>query len=246
MKRADRARRLGAMTAVGLSLGASALASPAAAAAKPPPLASLLANANAGATHAGSVRVSVNFVSKGQTGTVVVDSAVETGQEALVYGKQAVGIVLTNGVVYITGNSQGLTSYFGLPASSSTALSGRWISFASTDQGYLTFLGDVELSAVLKSVMPTGTLVREKTTSLSGKPVIAIAGRGPAGESRGVLFVQANGAGLPVEAVISNGSGKNASGEIVKFSRWGEKVDPAVPTGAISVAALRSQSPAAG
>ena len=182
----------------------------------------------------------------GKTGVLIVDSSANSGQETLTYGKQIVGMVLVNGVVYITGNSQGLTSYFGMPASSSTALSGRWISFSSTDNGYQTFLSDVALPSVLKSVTPTGTLTKEKSTSLGGVPVIAVAGSGPAGETRGVLFLRSKGRGLPVEAVISNGSGKSASGEIVTFSRWGERVDPAVPAGAISVATLRAQSAAAG
>ncbi len=237
--------RTGPVAVAGLCLGASVIPTPADAAPKGPTLASLLTAATTGATHAGSVRVSVKFVSNGQAGDLVVDSAADSGQEILKFGKQVVGIVLVDGVVYITGNRQGLTSYFGMPATSSAALSGRWISFASTDDGYQTFLSDVALPSVLKSVTPTGTLVKEKTTNVSGTPVIAVAGKGPAGESRGVLFLASKGAGLPVEAVISNGSGKKARGEIVKFSHWGEKVNPAVPGGAISVASLRAQSPAA-
>jgi hypothetical protein len=233
---------MGSIIGVGLCLCASALCDAAGASARTKSLASELAAAAADATQAGSVHVAVKFVSNGQTGDLVVDSAANSGQETLKYGNQVVGIVLVNGVVYITGNRQGLISYFGLPASSGTELSGRWIAFESTDDGYQTFLSDVALAAVLKSVTPTGTLVKEKTTSLLGKKVVAVAGKGPAGEARGVLFLQAKGDALPVEAVISNGSGKTAAGEIVTFSRWGEKVDPAVPTGAIPVSILRSGS----
>ena len=214
---------MGSVTAVGLCLGASAICSSVGASPKAPSLASVLATATADATHAGSVRVAVKFVSNGQSGDLVVDSAADSGQEILKFGKQVVGIVLVNGVVYITGNREGLISYFGLPASSAAALSGRWISFASTDQGYQTFLSEVALPAVLKSVTPTGTLVKEKSTKLSGEPVTAVAGKGPAGETRGVLFLQAKGPGLPVEAVISNGSGKKARGEIVEILALGRK-----------------------
>ncbi len=247
MKVPKRVFRTGSLTTVGLCLGASALCGPVGAAPKAlPSLASVLTTATADATHAGSVRATVSFVSNGQSGDLVVDSSPDAGQETLKYGNQSVDIVLVDGVVYISGNRQGLISYFGLPASSGSALSGHWISFGSTDQGYQTFLSDVELPAVLKSVTPTGVLAREKSTNLAGRPVIAIAGKGPAGETRGVLFVQSNGTGLPVEAVISNGSGKKASGEIVRFSRWGEKVDPVAPTGAVSVDALKAASPAEG
>jgi hypothetical protein len=237
---------MGSITVVGLCLCASTTANAAGASPKTTSLASELATATAEATHAGSVHVAVKFVSNGQTGNVVVDSTASSGQETLTYGKQIVGIVLVNGVVYITGNSQGLVSYFGLPASSGTALSGRWIAFDSSDNGYQTFLSDVALASVLKSVTPTGTLVKEKSSRLLGKKVIAVAGKGPAGEDRGVLFLQSKGNTLPVEAVISNGSGKNAAGEIVTFSRWGEKVDPAVPTGAIPISTLRSESTTGG
>lgn len=246
MKLLDRAIRIGPITVVGLCLVTCALNGPAGVAPKAPSLASVLTSATTNATRAGSVRVSVKFVSNGQSGELVVDTAADAGQEILKFGKQVVGIILVDGVVYIKGNQRGLISYFGLPASSGTALSGRWISFASADDGYQTFLADVVLPSVLKSVTPTGTLTRETSTSLSGRPVVAIVGKGPSGETRGVLFLGTKGTELPVEAVISNGSGKKARGEIVKFSRWGEKVDPAVPTGAVSVATLRSQSAAGG
>ena len=237
---------MGGVIVVSLCLCASAVGDAAGASAKTITLASELATATADATHEGSVHVAVKFVSDGQAGDLVVDSAAASGQETLKYGKQVVGIVFVNGVVYITGNSQGLISYFGLPASSGTALSGRWIAFDSGDNGYQTFLSDVALASVLKSVTPTGTLVKEKTTSLLGRKVIAVAGKGPAGEARGVLFLQSKANTLPVEAVISNGSGNKAAGEVVTFSRWGEKVNPAVPTGAIPVSTLRSDSTTAG
>jgi hypothetical protein len=242
MKSPARLLQVGSAAVAGLCLGAAAICIPAGAAQKAPTLASALAASTADANRAGSVRVSVKFVSGGQTGDLVVDSSAAAGQETLKFGNQLVGIVLVNGVVYITGNSHGLTAYFGLPASSATALSGRWISFASTDDGYQTFLSDVALPSVLKSVTPTGTLVKEKNTSLSGKPVVAIAGKGPAGETRGVLFLQSTGARLPVEAVISNGAGKKARGEIVNFTRWGEKINPAAPKAPISVATLKARS----
>ncbi len=246
MTGSHRAMRFGSLLAVTLCVGATAVSSPAAAAAKEASPNQVLVTAAAAAARAGSVRVAAQFVSQGEVGNVVVDSAANAGQEALEIGKQLVSIVLVDGAVYISGNSQGLISYFGLPSSAAKTLSGRWISFNSSDTGYQTLVADVTLSSVLKGATPTGTLVRGRSTVLSGTPVVSIAGKGPAGEAKMVLFLAQKGSGLPVEAAITNGTGKHTAGEIIKFSRWGERVAPDVPTGAIPVSTLRSESATAG
>ena len=140
-----RAMRFGSMLAVTLCVGATAVSSPASAAAKEASPNQVLVTAAAAAARAGSVRVAAQFVSQGEVGNVVVDSAANAGQEALEIGKQLVSIVLVDGAVYISGNSQGLISYFGLPSSAAKTLSGRWISFNSSDTGYQTLVADVTL-----------------------------------------------------------------------------------------------------
>jgi hypothetical protein len=57
------------------------------------------------------------------------------------------------------------------------------------------------------------------------------------------LFIAAEGKPLPVEAIASRGSGEEISGEIVNFSRWGEKVHVPTPTDPIPNSTL---TPSAG
>ena len=58
------------------------------------------------------------------------------------------------------------------------------------------------------------------------------------------LFVAAKTRSLPVEAVETTGTGKSAKGEIVTFSRWGERVTIATPTGAVPISTLEAASSA--
>jgi hypothetical protein len=49
-----------------------------------------------------------------------------------------------------------------------------------------------------------------------------------------------------VEAVESGGSGKSATGEIVTFTHWGERVHVTTPTTAVPLAAIQAASSASG
>jgi hypothetical protein len=71
----------------------------------------------ASAARQGSFRVTVHFVNGGVSGEVVQDSAGHSGVQTVAIGKERISIVLVGGIAYFSGNSQGLTSYFGLPTS---------------------------------------------------------------------------------------------------------------------------------
>jgi hypothetical protein len=192
----------------------------------------------ASGTEKGSVRVTVHFFSGKTTGELVQDSARQMAKQTVAIGKERISIVLRNGTAYFAGNSQGLTKYFGLPKAVAAQLSGRWISISPTDSGFQSVTAGLTLSAALKEVTPTGTVTRGKKKTVNRQPTLSVLGTGSAGGPQTTLFVAAHGTPLPVEAVSSTGSGSTASGEIVTFSRWGEKVTTPTPSNSIPVSTL--------
>ena len=194
--------------------------------------------AMAAATNAGSVRITVQFVTGRSTGEVVQDSGRDSGLQTVAIGKERASVLLLGGVAYISGNRQAVVSYFGFPTSTGTLLAGRWISLEPSDSGYHALTGNLTLSGALVNVRPSGPLLAGKQLTVHGRLVRSISGVAPGGQGRMTLFVPVEGKPLPVEAVESSGSGKSAAGEIVKFSRWGEHVQVPKPSGAVSIDTL--------
>jgi hypothetical protein len=198
----------------------------------------VLKAAIASGTEKGSVRVTVHFFSGKTTGELVQDSARQTAKQTVAIGKERISIVLRHDTAYFAGNSQGLTKYFGLSKAVAAELSGRWISISPTDSGFQSVTAGLTLSAALKEVTPTGTVTRGKKKTVNRQPTVSVLGTGSAGGTRTTLFVATRGKPLPVEAVASTGAGSTASGEIVTFSRWGEKVTTPTPSNSIPVSTL--------
>ncbi len=198
------------------------------------------------AKSAGSARISVQFFNGSTSGRVVQDSTLHTGKQTTAIKKEVVSIVLVGGVAYISGNTKGLTSYFGLPSSLASTLTGKWVSIQPSDSFFHSVSANVDLTSALANVTPGGTLVAGKRSRIGGKQVRSIGGAAPGGAGKLTLFVAASKRALPVEAVESNGSGKSATGEIVTFSHWGEPVHVATPTTAVPLSALQATRPPAG
>jgi hypothetical protein len=199
----------------------------------------------ASASRKGSVRLTVHFFSGKTTGELVQDSARQSAVQTVAIGKERVSILLLNGLAYFSGNLQGLTSYFGLPKSVAATLSGRWVSVSPADSGFKSVIAGLTLSAALKEASPTGSITKGRQKKVAGRLTQSISGTGSAQVPPTTLFVATTGSRLPVEAVASRGSGKGVSGEIVTFSRWGEKVHVPTPTDPIPISALSAPSTSA-
>jgi hypothetical protein len=195
---------------------------------------------------AGSARITVNFFSGSTTGKVVQDSSADSGEQTVAIGKELASVVLVGGVAYISGNRQGMTSYFGLPANLAPTLAGRWISVPHSDPAFRAITANVTLASALDNVTPGRPLTMGKRSTVNGQSVKSIAGAAPGGGGRLVLFFAAHGRSLPVEAAESSRGGTSAKGEIVTFTRWGESLHVATPQGAIPISALEAASSASG
>ena len=202
----------------------------------------MLKRSLAAATKAGSAKISVQFFSGSTTGKVVQDSSLHSGEQTVAIGKELASTALVGGTAYISGNSKGFSSYFGLPRAVVPTLAGRWVSVLPTDSAFQGVTANVALPSALAAVTPSGTLVAGKRSKVDRQWVTSISGQAPGGGGRLTLFVAANARSLPVEAVESSRTGKTAKGEIVKFSRWGEPVHVVTPSGALPLSAIQAAS----
>lgn len=192
------------------------------------------------ATAAGSARIMVQFFSGSATGRVVQDSSLHSGEQTVAIGKERASVVLVGGAAYFSGNSKGLTSYFGMPSALVSTLAGHWVSVQSTDSAFQAVTANVSLPSALVNVTPSGSLIAGKRSKVDGQWVKSISGEAPGGGGRLTLFITANARSLPIEAAESSGVGRSAKGEIVTFTRWGEHVHVATPSGAIPLSTLQA------
>ena len=144
----------------------------------------LLKQSLASATAAGSARISVQFFSGSTTGKVLQDSSLQTGKQTVAIGKEIASVVLVGGTAYISGNSLGMTSFFGMPSTLASAVAGKWISIQSTDSSFQNITANVTLASALTEVTPSGTLAAGKHTNVHGQAVKSIAGQAPGGGGR--------------------------------------------------------------
>jgi hypothetical protein len=199
-----------------------------------------VAHSLAEAKQAGTVRITVQFFTGSTTGKVVQDSSLTAGKQTVAIGNELASVVLLRSSAYISGNNEGLTSFFGLPSAMVSALIGRWASLQPGDSPYSAVTANVTLRSALANVTPSGTLIEGKRSMVDGQLVRSIAGSLPGGGGHMLLFVAINKRSLPVEAVESGGNGASGQGEIVTFSHWGETLRISAPHGAIPFSALQT------
>ena len=237
-------RGLTFVTCLLLSLAVTSEASASVAVGSPGSVNQALEHSITAATEAGSARITVQFLSGSATGKVVQDSSLHAGEQTVAIGKALASIILVGGAAYLSGNSKGLTSYFGVPSALVPTLTGRWVSVQPTDSAFQAVTANLALPSALATVTPSGALVAGKRSKVDGQWVKSISGEAPGGGGRLTLFITANARSLPVEAVESSGVGKSAKGEIVTFTRWGEHFHVATPSGAIPISTLEAASSA--
>jgi len=205
-----------------------------------------LAHSLAAAKEAGTVRITVRFYAGSTTGKVVQDSSLNAGEQTVAIGKEFASVILVrDGSAYISGNTAGLKSFFGLPSAMLPGLLGRWALVEQSDSVYPDVTANVSLQSALPNVTPSGMIDEGKRSRVNGQWVKSIEGSLPGGGGHLVLFVSANKRSLPVEAVESSGTNTSGRGEIVTFSRWGEHVDLPRPSHVVpfsTLQALASQS----
>jgi hypothetical protein len=219
-------------------LGAATLASVAAAAvagaATPPTAASVISATKTAVSKVSGVHIVDLSTSDKTTSTVVVDLGKTNGVEQITTGKGHVTITVTAKDAYVQGNSTGMTKIMGLTAAQEKTVGLKAVEMKAGSTPYDSFKASLTTSA-LASFLP----VAKGTTLLplvsgSGHYVLKWSTKAtsttPAVVSE--LIISSASDSLPETETVTatTGGGKTT------FSKWGETVNPSVPSGSSIVA----------
>lgn len=198
----------------------------------------LLAASLGAANAKGSVHYVVHSSSGKDTITVTADAASTAGSQAIVLrvGKSTGHVTgtLVDNTVYFRGDTLGLEDYLGMPSTAAPKYAGKWISFGSSTKDYATIAKSMTLASALDQISVDAPLSSGGSSTRGGRRAVSIKGTTTSLSSSGhkgsaVLYVSAVGAPLPI-AFLGTGTQKaGAETGSVTYSRWGERVRPAVP-----------------
>jgi hypothetical protein len=154
-------RRIGGL-AVG-SMAAALFALSATAGAANVSASSLIQSTDAAIAKAGAAHVSfvAHSTSASKTERIVADVGTSSGKELVSEGKAVLTVEATKSDAYVEGNSQGLTTLFGLSSADAKKLGSKWEVWKSGTSGYRTIKADVTLSSI------TALIPKAKGTTVS-------------------------------------------------------------------------------
>jgi len=172
-----------------------------------------------------------------QTATFVQDVGRTQGTQDITIGAQHVSIRVIAGVAYVRANRLALLNFLGFPASIADRLHDRWVSFTSTDPGYTDISAAVTLDSAITEIAITGAVAKTPVTTVLGQSVFGLTGTAGGGGTE-TLYVRASGTPLLVQQRAVN----KGDTQVVTFSRWGERVLVAKPSGAIAFSSIVGSS----
>ncbi len=227
-----------------VSLGATALVMPTAlgvaASAAATPSSVLKATKAAIAKQTG---VHLVDISKSGSSSILatVDFGTKSGEETLSEGKAKLTLKLNPTYAYISGNSSGLTTIFGLTAAQAKKVGKDWISAKAGTSEYAAFKSGLTISS-LAVVLPATKGTTLSTTVTDGVHLYVLKWTTAATSSTpklsNMLTISAVGATLPVEEITTASSGSATT----KFSRWGEHVAVSAPPVASTISYSKATS----
>lgn len=188
-------------------------------------------------TKAGSVHyVDVTKIGS-RSETLTGDIAQNAAQETLeVAGQTVLQVVSVGGVAYVnTTATSVLQSSLSLSSTQATALTGKWISLASSDAPYSSIVQSLTIAAALQVYLPKASAARlGPTKTIAGVTVVAITST--SAPSRGTtewtsLSVDQSTA-LPITASLKASNGKTTETKVATFTKWGVQPIVLPPPGA--------------
>jgi hypothetical protein len=177
--------------------------------------------------------------SSSDTEKVVADVGASIGSEAISQGKADLAVKVTRTYSYISGNSSGLTSIFGLTSAEAKKVGADWISWKSGTAQYSDLKADVTISSVAQVVPKTkGTKLSTDVTKHGKLYVLkwTTAATSSIPKLSNTLTVMAEGTALPVEETSTASGGSKVT---TTFSMWGEDVLVSAPPATSTIAASK-------
>lgn len=177
--------------------------------------------------------------SSSETEKIAADVGTTSGSETVSIGKAELAVRVTPTKGYISGNSSGLTTIFGLSSAQAKKVGTDWVSWKAGTSQYRDLKSDVTISSV-SSLLPKakGTKLSTKvaggvqlyvlkwtTAATSSTPKLAI-----------TLTISATGKPLPVEAVSTAANSTKAT---TTLSGWGAQTPVSAPPIASTIASSK-------
>jgi hypothetical protein len=199
---------------------------------------SVLTSTAAAIAHQTGVHVvfSANAGSSATTEKIVADVGVTTGEETVTEGQSHLAVRVTPGYAYISGDSSGLTTIFGLTAAQAKKVGSDWVSWKVGTSQFANLKADVTFAAVT-ALLPKAKGTRLSTGLTNGAHLYVLKWTAAASSSTpmlsNTLTVSAGGQSLPVEQISTASGGTKAT---TLLTGWGELVPVSAPPAASTIA----------
>lgn len=167
--------------------------------------------------------------SPSKTETIVADVGRASGTETATEGKAALVVKLSPTHAYVSGNSSGLTTIFGMSSADAKKVGKDWESWKAGTSQYANLKSDLTMSSV-SALLPKAkgtrltTVVSKGSTFYVLKWTIAATSSTPA--LTNTLTVSSGAMTLPVKEVALVSNGANAT---TTLSGWGERLVVGIP-----------------
>ena len=170
------------------------------------------------------------------TEKIIADVGVTTGAETVSEGQSHLAVRVMPGYGYVSGDSSGLTTIFGLTSAEAKKVGSDWVSWKAGTSQYANLKADVTFAAVT-ALLPRAKGTRLSTGITNGANVYVLKWTVAASSSTpmlsNTLTVSASGPSLPVEQISTASGGTKAT---TLLSGWGELVSASAPPAASTIA----------
>jgi hypothetical protein len=201
----------------------------------------VLATSTAAAHQVGSFHFVDKDGSGAEAGLLVGDSGNTAAQQTLTIGSNVLDVRLIEDLVYMRAGATALQSVLGLSTAKASAEAGKWLSISPKEKGYAQIVKTLRPNSELDSYIPQAPLSLGSVTTLHGTTVLPVTGVATPDAASGAvntsatLFVSTRAPYLPVGGTITGTdvNGRRQSDQVA-FTHWGERIQPAVPSGVVT------------
>jgi hypothetical protein len=162
--------------------------------------------------------------STGITEKIVADVGVSSGSETISEGSADLAIRVTPSLAYVSGNSSGLTTLFGMGSAAAKRLGSKWESWKAGTGQYANLKGDLTMESV-STLLPKakGTKVSTEVRQTGTVYVLTWVTRASTTVPKlsNTLSIPAVGPDLPMSKTATASGGTRIS---TQLSKWGEDV----------------------
>lgn len=186
------------------------------------------------------VSVSRDASTRRVAGRSTIDAGRRASEQHFVAGAAWIRIRLTSGYAYLSGNKDGLTTMFAMPADDEGRVGTKWVAIRRGEPIYTGFATAVITSLPAQILPSTSTLgtVRLSSGHDGGRPVHVLTWRATVGKATVAVSLElaARGPVLPVAETKASGTIEQRS----VFGRWNERVAVSRPRQTVPYTSLSS------